>query len=281
MLVIGQDFSQHWQYALEHRFWDVAHSPRIRAGDDLVFWQAGAGLLGWAVATADPQALDSDTPRPWDDDRPYVRRIPFRLVSDDVISQIKWSRVQEYGQTRALASNGVVELKGPRQSEILSHFISFDMSWPDDQQQLELLDFPPHLDSRRRVARAIAVRRGQKAFRNALLTAYGEACAVTGCTIPDVLEAAHISPYRGDHTNDVRNGLLLRADIHTLFDLYRLTVGADDLVVRVHPALQSSEYAGYAGQRLRAGVTPSSVPDVGMLRQHNKECPWLSEVAAR
>ncbi|MBE2321408.1 HNH endonuclease, partial [Solirubrobacter sp. CPCC 204708] len=66
---------------------------------------------------------------------------------------------------------------------------------------------------------AVAQRRGQSTFRNQLLEAYDLRCAITGSNAVAVLEAAHICPYRGDHTNRVDNGLLLRADIHTLFDL--------------------------------------------------------------
>ncbi len=50
------------------------------------------------------------------------------------------------------------------------------------------------------------------------MDAYGGRCAVTNCDIEDVLEAAHISPYNGPSTDQVYNGLLLRTDIHTLFD---------------------------------------------------------------
>src|SRR5205823_2979542 len=71
-------------------------------------------------------------------------------------------------------------------------------------------------DGRRRIQ---ASRQGQFAFRAALIEAYGGRCAMTGCDILEVLEAAHIVPYRGPSTNAVSNGLLLRADIHTLFDL--------------------------------------------------------------
>ena len=50
------------------------------------------------------------------------------------------------------------------------------------------------------------------------MTDYEGKCAVTGCDVPDVLQAAHIFPYMGPETNHPSNGLL-RADIHTLFDL--------------------------------------------------------------
>jgi putative restriction endonuclease len=74
-------------------------------------------------------------------------------------------------------------------------------------------------DMRDWALRCIAARRGQAAFRAALIDAYGGRCSITGCDAVEALEAAHISPYKGDHTNDVTNGLLLRADLHTLFDL--------------------------------------------------------------
>ncbi|WP_336979879.1 HNH endonuclease signature motif containing protein [Altererythrobacter fulvus] len=59
------------------------------------------------------------------------------------------------------------------------------------------------------------------------MVAYEGRCAISGCDVREVLEAAHIMPYLGEETNDVRNGLLLRADLHTLFDLGLLKIGPD------------------------------------------------------
>ena len=42
---------------------------------------------------------------------------------------------------------------------------------------------------------------------------------MTGCDVVQALDAAHISPYLGDQSNHVTNGVLVRADSHTLFDL--------------------------------------------------------------
>ena len=97
-------------------------------------------------------------------------------------------------------------------------------------------------DRRERAMREIALRRGQPAFRSALLHAYKKTCAVTGFNTERVLEAAHISPYLGLHTNSVTNGLLLRADIHTLFDLSLLTV-TRDYRVHVAPELADTPYS--------------------------------------
>ena len=80
------------------------------------------------------------------------------------------------------------------------------------------------MDGRERAIGAIVRRRGQPAFRRALLEAYHERCAVTGCDAPEALEAAHVVPYRGVATNHPANGLLLRADLHALFDLGLIAV---------------------------------------------------------
>lgn len=83
------------------------------------------------------------------------------------------------------------------------------------------------IDSRKRVISSIVQRRGQAKFREDLIKAYSGKCAITGCDAIPALEAAHITPYRGDESNTTANGLLLRADIHTLWDLGMIAVNPD------------------------------------------------------
>ncbi|ENZ4205842.1 MULTISPECIES: HNH endonuclease [Providencia] len=79
------------------------------------------------------------------------------------------------------------------------------------------------------VTRSILYRRGQRKFRQSLLYAYEGKCAVTGCSIQELLEAAHINPFSksGSQGDIVNNGILLRADIHTLFDLGLLKINSN------------------------------------------------------
>jgi putative restriction endonuclease len=70
-------------------------------------------------------------------------------------------------------------------------------------------------------------RLGQGAFRLAVTEAYGRACAVSGEHSLPVLDAAHIQPFGGEGDHRVQNGLLLRADIHRLFDKGYVTVTPD------------------------------------------------------
>ena len=98
--------------------------------------------------------------------------------------------------------------------------------------------------------RAIQTRRGQAKFREALLAAYNRRCAVTGCSIVELLEAAHIRPHAEQPDYSVSNGLLLKADIHTLYDLKLLSID-QRCIVHLAPSIQFSEYRHLHGQSLR------------------------------
>lgn len=84
----------------------------------------------------------------------------------------------------------------------------------------------------------------QDAFRQALLLAYEGRCALTGCDAEPALEAAHVADWRSG--NDVGAGLLLRADLHKLFDAGLLVIGRGYTVVAV-----PRWYRALQGTRLR------------------------------
>ncbi len=70
-------------------------------------------------------------------------------------------------------------------------------------------------------------RLGQGSFRVLVTDAYQRRCAATGERTLPVLQAAHIKPYVDGGQHRVQNGLLLRSDLHTLYDRGYLTVGPD------------------------------------------------------
>jgi hypothetical protein len=96
-------------------------------------------------------------------------------------------------------------------------------------------------DARERTEALIVRRQGQPEFRKKLLEAYNNRCAISGCDCPDALEAAHIQPYKGTHTNHIKNGILLRSDIHTLFDLGKICI-CPGYKVSICDELQSTVY---------------------------------------
>jgi predicted restriction endonuclease len=107
-------------------------------------------------------------------------------------------------------------------------------------------------DARERTDRSIVVRRGQQKFRDVLLEAYERRCAIAGFDAEEALEAAHIRPYKGQEWNHVRNGLLLRSDIHTLFDRHLIAVDTSEMTVLIADSLSSTMYGNLEGRPLRA-----------------------------
>jgi hypothetical protein len=89
------------------------------------------------------------------------------------------------------------------------------------------LDFDPENildDDRKRNIIESVQREGQAKFRAELLDVYNKKCAITDCDVEAALDAAHISPYLGPQSNRIANGLLLRSDIHKLFDQYLISI---------------------------------------------------------
>lgn len=117
-------------------------------------------------------------------------------------------------------------------------------------------------------------RLGQGGFRVSVMDAYGRSCAVTTEHSLPVLDAAHIRPFAevGDH--DVRNGLLLRSDIHRLFDRGYVTV-TPELRFKVSPRLRDDyangrTYYALDGRKIATPSDPSLLPSPDALRWHGE-----------
>ena len=104
-------------------------------------------------------------------------------------------------------------------------------------------------DLRESINRTIKQRRGQKSFRDNLLS-HKKTCAITNCNIVDILEAAHIFPYRNNSHNQISNGVLLRADIHTLFDIDMIAISPIDHTIHLNDTLKKSEYYSLNGKSI-------------------------------
>ena len=100
------------------------------------------------------------------------------------------------------------------------------------------------------------------------MRAYGGKCGITGWAVVDVLEAAHILPYRGEHTNHVSNGLLLRADLHVLFDLHLIEIDPETYSIIVDATLAATPYGKMNGRKLRFPADAAQRPSPECLRLH-------------
>ena len=119
-------------------------------------------------------------------------------------------------------------------------------------------------------------RLGQGAFRVLVTDIYGRRCAVTRERTLPALEAAHIRRYSDGEEHAARNRLLLRRDIHNLFDTGYVTVTPElNFVVsrRIREEFENGrEYYALHGQRIIPPEQIDQRPDPGALAWHNEHC---------
>ena len=144
---------------------------------------------------------------------------------------------------------------------------------PSENSDYEDLSVFPEGRDRISIAKA---RVGHDFFRAAVLSAYDGRCCVTGLSVPVLLEASHIVPWRLDaaQRTNPRNGLLRSALHHRAFDGGLITLG-DDLTVRVSEGVADVDdrffadaVVRYAGRRIR--LPEKFAPDEGFLAYHRE-----------
>lgn len=118
------------------------------------------------------------------------------------------------------------------------------------------------------------VRNGQSRFRKTLITLYDSRCAFTKTNEETVLEACHIISHAKTGDNSLDNGLLLRSDIHVLFDEHLVTLANDGITVCVRQDVTAPEYT-----KLNNSVaqTRPSISEryLNLIRQRNSEIQWV------
>lgn len=115
-------------------------------------------------------------------------------------------------------------------------------------------------DDGRMVGTKRKARRNQSRFRLNMMELYDSACAISGEGVVEVLEAAHIARHSETGVNHTGNGLLLRSDLHRLFDASLIAIDPASLKVVVSPLLAETKYQKLTGRKLRSRIDGSG-PD--------------------
>lgn len=195
----------------------------------------------------------------------YLTLVDVRLLSSSELLRAWEARPESFASLEA-AAEALSSLRwlssGSAEKTSYTHFLSHPLIQElEDQLPRELPMALPYLMSEREVEllkedrRAVrsqlaVIRTGQRDFRSALLERYGAVCCVTGCEIERLIEAAHIIPYRGAQTNDQDNGLLLRVDIHRLFDEYLVSIEPEKLFFIVSESIDDPTYKSLHERKL-------------------------------
>lgn len=146
--------------------------------------------------------------------------------------------------------------------------------WLQVQLALSKRHLTDHAVAEPRYGKPILVqpRLGQGGFRLLVTDAYQRRCAITGERTLPALDAAHIKPYSASGPHDLRNGLLLRKDLHALFDAGYLTV-TPSFELRVSRRIREEfengrDYYALSGASLRMPAPPAPPPSSEFLEWH-------------
>lgn len=124
--------------------------------------------------------------------------------------------------------------------------------------------------------RLIPPRNGQGAFRVIVRDSYQNRCAVTMERTLPALEAAHIRPYKDVRNHEIRNGILLRRDIHKLFDDGYVTVTPElnfEVSHRIREEFENGRhYYDLHGKRITVPQDSNCRPNPEALTWHNENC---------
>lgn len=188
---------------------------------------------------------------------------PFFFARDEWIRASEWDRNIVQGKSycteelsgQALRDQVEIRLRERRE-------LAFQI--PDEERGTEKYGKP----------RTILPRLGQGLFRIVVTHAYSRRCAFTGSPVLHVLDAAHIRPFANNGPHDIRNGILFRQDVHTLFDKGYVTVTPDfhfEVSNRIKKEFENGhEYYSQHGKSLTLPDDPSARPSAEFLTWHNE-----------
>ena len=236
-------------------------AKQIQPGDEVFIWRSAGSKRNKAGIVARARILDFPRERPEDKEAlPYYKKgeratiglrvklqIFKRLLNetdfiskeqvsaDPVLSTLKILRIPRRTNFRLTIEQGarlwkLCELIRPTYGD-------FGQAPNDDPTNIQNF--------------ARKVRRGQPKFRGCLLKLYDGKCAVSGWAPAVVLQAAHILDHAEAGINHTDNGILLRSDLHDLFDEGLLRIEPATCKVVIHPTLRGTPYWEFHGRSLR------------------------------
>jgi hypothetical protein len=120
-------------------------------------------------------------------------------------------------------------------------------------------------------------REKQQEFKEELIKKYGYKCLISGCEIKEIIEAAHIIPYSKIESHDVANGLLLRVDLHRLFDAHLIAIHPITRKVLISEQI-AKDYQDIRGIEIESCLTgEDATKQQDALRYHYEQCNWINK----
>lgn len=105
-------------------------------------------------------------------------------------------------------------------------------------------------DEYKKVERNLRLRRGQNKLRNNLLLLYNNTCCISNLKIKELLHACHLLPHSTTGLNITTNAILLRSDLHDLFDAHLIGIHPKKFEIHTNNILIGTEYNEFNGKPL-------------------------------
>lgn len=140
----------------------------------------------------------------------------------------------------------------------------FDKYDPFYLEQTEYTNYQILNEPKEEYRQTVNARKGQSTFKSNILKAYNNKCCISGETCQELLEAAHIQQYVNSNSHHIQNGLLLRIDLHKLFDCGLLRIDANYRVV-ISSELSNSSYSQFNGIVIQLPDNPNHYPSKASL----------------
>lgn len=251
---------------------DKSPGPKVSVGDFLYLWAhedeafgSGLGLTGTAIAkdvTEEREFLNIRLgslvllPHPFG----------FRSLGHDGWSSLILDRIDEDRSPRAWIMTPTEQLEVERLIEAFGSAkaaakVSAELEHlsPLDRALVEDKELVAAAEEERKLAITKA-RPGQQKFRDEAMRRHDGRCVVTGLRVETVLEAAHVIPHTGNPAFEVpENSLILRRDIHALFDAGLIGIHPASGRLKVSPALNDTAYRKLEGKEIDHKLAQSSL----------------------
>ena len=266
------DPSSHYSYDS-----NVANSRQVAVGDRLVFWDE-LNLIGASTVASIEQWPGtkniSRCPRCASTNIASRKTRTPRFRCDDCHEEFETPIVTKAEVThyRTDHEQGWVDLAGLLDGATLREFTGYSqnsirrLDWDQFARAIEAAAGSTVLNPVNIVqdfviggghtTRQVSVRIGQPVFRAHLIKKYGSICAFSGRAPAEALEACHLYSYAEVGRHDIEGGLVLRRDLHRLFDQGLLAVAADGTIDVADSLKEYDLYSGLHAQQLKVSTTP-------------------------
>ena len=254
----------------------------LRVSETWTIWGAANGVASEAELLSRAQAYRSRSKSLVDPDPTIgcviLRNIFFAEPGDELREPENWAR-----NIVTYVGYNTEEVAARTDTDYVAHAFALlqrrariDFAWEPDLRGVNL-DWDGERYGKPALVRP---RMGQGHFKRAVAEAYRHRCAVTTSATFPSLEAAHIRPFAEGGRHAVSNGLLLRTDVHRLYDRGYLSVDAD-LRLRVSPQLRAHGWNGVEFYEREAAGYKISAPSDASLQPDRDALAWHFETRFR